>query len=85
LHETYWKALGPRKFLWGKFVWQMFDSASDGRKEADQAGRNNKGLVTADRTVRKDAFYWYKANWTTQPFVHITGRRFTPRTSPPPT
>jgi len=82
LHETYWKALGPRKFLWGKFVWQMFDSASDGRKEADQAGRNNKGLVTADRMVRKDAFYWYKANWTTQPFVHITGRRFTPRALP---
>jgi beta-galactosidase len=82
LHETYWKALAPRKFLWGKLVWQMFDSASDGRKEADQAGRNNKGLVTADRMVRKDAFYWYKANWTTNPFVHITSRRFTRRTLP---
>jgi beta-galactosidase len=81
-HETYWKALAPRKFLWGKFVWQMFDTASDGRKEADQAGRNNKGLVTADRQIRKDAFFWYKANWTTAPFVYITGRRFTRRTSP---
>jgi len=77
LHEAYWKALAPRKFLWGKFVWQMFDSASDGRKEADQAGRNNKGLVTADRAVRKDAFYWYKANWSREASVHITGRRFT--------
>jgi beta-galactosidase len=82
LHEAYWKALAPRKFLWGKFVWQMFDSASDGRKEADQPGRNNKGLVTADRAVRKDAFYWYKANWTTDPFVHINSRRFNPRTLP---
>jgi beta-galactosidase len=81
-HETYWKALAPRRFLWGKFVWQMFDSASDGRKEADQPGRNNKGLVTADRTIRKDAFYWYKANWTTTPFVHITSRRFTRRSQP---
>lgn len=81
-HETYWKALAPRKFLWGKFVWQMFDSASDGRKEADQPGRNNKGLVTADRAIRKDAFYWYKANWTADPFVHINSRRFTRRSQP---
>jgi beta-galactosidase len=81
-HETYWKALATRKFLWGKFVWQMFDSASDGRKEADQAGRNNKGLVSSDRTIRKDAFYWYKANWTSAPFVHLTSRRFSKRTLP---
>jgi beta-galactosidase len=82
VHEAYWKALSARKYLWGKFVWQMFDSASDGRKEADQPGRNNKGLVTADRKIRKDAFYWYKANWTTAPFVHITSRRFDRRTTP---
>jgi beta-galactosidase len=78
-HEAYWKALAPRKFLWGKFIWQMFDTASDGRHEADQIGRNNKGMVTADRQIRKDAFYWYKANWTTTPFVYITSRRFVRR------
>ena len=26
--------------------------------------RNNKGLVTYDRKVRKDAFYMYKAHWS---------------------
>ena len=36
-------------------------------------------MVIRDRTVKKDAFYWYKANWTTDPMVHITSRRFTPR------
>jgi beta-galactosidase len=36
--------------------------------------------VTNDRKFRKDAFYWYKANWTSAPFVHITGRRFDRRT-----
>jgi beta-galactosidase len=37
--------------------------------------------VTYDRTVRKDAFYWYKANWTGTPFVYLTSRRFTDRTT----
>ena len=33
-------------------------------------------LVTFDRKVKKDAFYFYKANWNTEePFVYITNRR----------
>ena len=40
---------------------------------------DDKGLVTRNRQVRKDAFYLYKANWSDEPFVHITSRRFTPR------
>ena len=43
-------------------------------------GRNDKGLVTADRLTRKDAFYWYQANWTTNAMVHITSKRFGDRT-----
>jgi beta-galactosidase len=37
-------------------------------------------MVTYDRLVKKDAFYWYKANWTNTPFVYITSRRWTNRT-----
>jgi hypothetical protein len=36
--------------------------------------------VTYDRKVKKDAFFWYKANWTTEPVVYITSKRFSPRT-----
>lgn len=43
-------------------------------------GRNDKGLVTYDRKTRKDAFDWYKANWTSRPFVYLTSRRWTSRT-----
>src|SRR6516164_5734916 len=78
-HETYWKALKTRRYLWGKFVWNMFDFASDIRNEGDTPGRNDKGLVTYDRATRKDAFYWYKANWSSQPTVYITERRYNPR------
>ena len=60
----------------------MFDFASDGRVESTSPGRNDKGLMTYDRKTRKDVFYWYKANWTTPPFVYITSRRFINRTEP---
>jgi beta-galactosidase len=82
-HEAYWQALASRPFVWGSFVWNMFDFASDGRKEGDHPGRNDKGLVTYDRKVKKDAFYWFKANWSPEPFVHVTGRRFSPRPKGP--
>lgn len=80
LHEAYWAALKTRPFVWGKFIWCMFDFASDGRNEGDHSGRNDKGLVTYDRKTRKDAFYFYKANWSDEPVLYITSRRFTPRT-----
>jgi beta-galactosidase len=79
-HEAHWLAMKTRRYLWGKFVWNMFDFASDSRTEGDTNGRNDKGLVTYDRATRKDAFYWYKANWTTAPMVYITSRRWTERT-----
>jgi beta-galactosidase len=79
LHEAYWAALKDRPYVWGKFIWCLFDFASDGRNEGDHAGRNDKGLVTYDRKTRKDAFYYYKANWSTDPVVHITSSRFAVR------
>jgi beta-galactosidase len=60
----------------------MFDFAVDSRNEGDTPGRNDKGLVSYDRLTKKDAFFYYQANWTTQPMVHIAGRRNQPRTSP---
>ena len=75
-HEENWLQIKARPWLWGTFVWNMFDFSADQRKEGDQFGRNDKGLVTYDRQTRKDAFYWYQANWTTKPMVHITGKRF---------
>jgi beta-galactosidase len=79
LHESTWQQMQARPYLWLKSVWNMFDFASDARNEGDTPGRNDKGLVTYDRQTRKDSFYWYKANWTTNGFVYISSRRFTPR------
>jgi beta-galactosidase len=63
-------------------VWVAFDLASAGRHEGDRRGINDKGLVTYDRKVRKDAWYWYQAWWSESPMLHITSRRFTERRDP---
>ena len=46
------------------------------RDEGGVKGRNNKGLVTIDRKIKKDAFYVYKAYWSDEKFVHIASKRF---------
>jgi beta-galactosidase len=78
-HEAAWRQLEQRPWLWSTFVWTGFDFPSSGRNEGDHAGINDKGLVSYDRTVRKDAYFWYQANWSAKAMVHITSRRATPR------
>jgi beta-galactosidase len=79
VHEGALKAISQRPYLWGTFVWNMFDFASAQRDEGGSKGRNNKGLVTFDRKIKKDAFFLYKAYLSSQPFIHITGRRYIQR------
>ncbi len=81
VHESHWLQMKTRPYLWSKIIWNMFDFAVDSRSEGDTPGRNDKGLVTYDRKTRKDAFFWFKANWSTDPVVYVTSRRFTPRTT----
>lgn len=78
-HEHYVKALTEREWLWGSYVWNMFDFGSAIRNEGGVRGRNNKGLVTIDREIKKDSFYVYKAHWSDEKFVHIAGERFVDR------
>ncbi|MBB6126312.1 glycoside hydrolase family 2 protein [Mucilaginibacter lappiensis] len=79
-HEMNWLELSKRPFIWGKFVWALADFGSSIRTEGDTSGINDKGLVTYDRKVKKDAFYFYKANWNPEPMLYITDRRNEVRT-----
>jgi beta-galactosidase len=81
VHESAWAAMKARPFVWGTFVWNMADFTSFWRHEGGMLGRNDKGLVTYDRKIKKDAFYFYKANWSDEPMIYITSRRFTERTN----
>jgi hypothetical protein len=78
-HEVHWMAIKNRPYLWCKTIWNGFDFAADQRNEGDRPGINDKGVVTRDRNTKKDTYYWYKANWSNEPVIYISSRRFTPR------
>lgn len=78
-HENMLKIFEERPYLWATHAWNMFDFGVDGRDEGGVKGRNNKGLVTYDRKTKKDSFFIYRAYWTTEPFVHITSKRYVKR------
>lgn len=74
-HEHMVGMIEARPWLWATHVWNLADFGSAGRDEGGIAGRNQKGLVSFDRSLKKDAFYVYKAAWSSEPFVHVAGRR----------
>ena len=78
-HEELIKQLFTRKYMWATHVWNMFDFGADARAEGGENGQNHKGLVTFDRSYKKDAFYAYKAWLSTDPFVHLCGKRYVDR------
>ncbi|NWK95125.1 glycoside hydrolase family 2 [Sphingobium lactosutens] len=79
VHERNWAQLVDRKYLWATWLWVGFDFASTVRSEGDAQDVNTKGLVNFDHKLRKDAYYFYKANWSNEPTVYITGRRYVDR------
>ena len=81
VHEADWAAIQARPFVWGSFVWNMFDFVSPTRRDGGFVARNDKGLVTFDRRTKKDAFYFYQANWSDQPVLHLNSQRFMARTN----
>lgn len=81
LHARSWDQIRNDPHLWGSFVWAMFDFAVDGRNEGGNPGVNDKGMVTEDRKIQKDAFFFYEANWKPEePLLYITSNRATERT-----
>src|SRR5450631_973917 len=56
-------------------------STSEGttRSEGNAQDINTKGIVTFDHKYRKDPYFFYKANWTATPTVHINSSLYTER------
>lgn len=82
-HMANWREISARPFVWSSFIWNLFDFGAAHRHEGDRVGINDKGLVSFDRRTRKDAFYFYKANWNKEiPLLYLAERRCTRRTRP---
>ncbi len=79
-HEKVWMQLKDRPDIWCKYIWNSFDFSWTGVRRGDRDFINHKGLVTHDRRIKKDAFYFYKANWSDEPVLYILSRRYTERT-----
>ncbi|AOM80607.1 beta-galactosidase [Pedobacter steynii] len=80
-HEIQWGIIEKHPYIAASYIWNMFDFAVPPANGGGVPARNMKGLITYDRKVKKDAFYWYKANWNPEPMVYLTGRRHTKRTN----
>ncbi|WP_121813068.1 glycoside hydrolase family 2 protein [Mucilaginibacter kameinonensis] len=74
-HEVQWGIIEKHPYLVASYVWNMFDFSVPSANGGGVPARNMKGLVTYDRKIKKDAFYWYKANWSQEPVLYISGRR----------
>ena len=75
-HEYILGCIERHPWLWATHVWNMFDFAADGRDEGGAHGLNQKGLVSFDRKLKKDAFYLYKAAYA---FIHLCASRYVNR------
>lgn len=76
VHEVHYGALAADSTFWALFVGDMFDRGDADSGTNGSRGIDDCGLVSFDRRVRKDAFWFYKANWNkSEPFVRFAGRR----------
>ncbi|MDR0765537.1 MAG: beta-galactosidase [Odoribacteraceae bacterium] len=78
-HEYQWSVIARHPYIIASYLWNTFDFAVPAWARGGVEARNMKGLVTFDRKVKKDAFYWYKANWSAEPVLYITRRRLKER------
>lgn len=75
VHEYHWSVIARHPYIVASYLWNAFDFATPMADRGGVPGRNMKGLMTFDRKVRKDSYYWYKANWSKSPVVYLTQRR----------
>lgn len=79
-HESYMRTAGNDPIFWGTIAGNMFDFGSVRQAHIDGSTINDHGLVSYDRSIKKDAFYIYKAAWNRhEPFVHIAEKRLRER------
>lgn len=74
-HEIHWGTISRHPYLLASYIWNGFDFSTPATAQGGVRGRNMKGLVTFDRKIKKDPYYWYKANWSKEPVLYLTQRR----------
>jgi len=75
LHEYQWAIISKHPYILASYLWNMFDFATPEASRGGMIARNMKGMMTFDRKVKKDSYFFYKANWSKDPVLYLTGRR----------
>lgn len=81
MHEYQWSVISQHPYIIASYLWNTFDFACPMWDRGGVPARNMKGLVTFDRKVKKDSYFWYKANWSEEPVLYLTQRRNVDRES----
>ena len=74
-HEYQWSVIANHPYIIASYLWNTFDFAVPMWKRGGVPARNLKGLVTFDRKIKKDSYFWYKANWSKEPVLYLIQRR----------
>ncbi len=74
-HEYQWSIIAKHPYITASYLWNMFDFAVPTSKRGSVDARNMKGMMTFDRKIKKDSYFWYKANWSKEPVLYMTQRR----------
>lgn len=74
-HEYQWSVIAAHPYIIASYLWNTFDFCAPLWVRGGVPARNMKGLVTFDRKVKKDSYFWYKANWSKDPVLFLTQRR----------
>lgn len=74
-HEYHWSVIAKHPYIIASYLWNTFDFACPLWVRGGVPARNMKGLVTFDRQIKKDSYFWYKANWSKDPVLYLTQRR----------
>ena len=81
-HEAHIKEINVAYRFWGYFINSLYDFRSSTKDKAGEDVYTHYGLITYDRSTKKDAYYLYKANWNKDDkFVYITGKRANHKTN----
>ncbi len=74
-HEYQWSVIAAHPYIIASYLWNTFDLCAPMWVRGGVPARNMKGLVTFDRKIKKDSYFWYKANWSKEPVLYLTQRR----------
>jgi len=81
VHVADWRDMAKDDRLWGTFIWVWNDFGASDRYEGVRPGVNDKGVISADRKTLKDVYFFYKANWTQEPMLHLCSKRMATTTN----